>query len=89
MAKRIKKTGQQCRFCGQTGVTAAFTEPTRRTSGEFRYEKHDRPGSDVTPGDMRRRPCSMADTPVGYVGWPQWAANANERALNELAKRRR
>jgi hypothetical protein len=82
MAKRIKKTGQSCPFCG-AGTTAVFEVPTRQKPGAFWYERHDAV-RDAEWSSNRSAVCSRSGKALSITAWPTWALTANEKAIAKL-----
>jgi|1185.fasta_scaffold00446_5 hypothetical protein len=80
MAKRHKKPGQTCPFCGET-TTAVFEEPTSRKLAGFWYEKHKRRADAMFgPG----KPCARSGQGLGMASWPAWALTLNEASIKKL-----
>ena len=86
MAKRVKRTGQTCPFCGAT-VTAVFEEPTTKAQAAFWYERHDA-DRDAEWADRRAPVCSRSGQKLGYPAWPTWVQEAHEKALTALRRAR-
>jgi len=79
MAKRIKKTGQSCPFCGAS-TTAVFELPTPTKPGAFWYGKHDA-DRDSAWSDRRSAVCSRSGVHLSITAWPTWVLNENEKTI--------
>lgn len=62
-----------------------FEPPTASMMGSFKIEKHVR----LPAGPAAGKTCSHSGRPLEYFAWPDWAAQLNEQAVAELAKRKR